>query len=101
MRRWWDRRSRSRPMGMIVGSTGVVNAGSLTIATPSKPFLNTFFDATGQPSAAAVAALQSGLIPISPDGLIAVQGKINAATDVRLLGQSVNNSGSILSGATF
>src|SRR6266404_2507441 len=89
------------PNGMVVGSTGVVNVGALTVATPTKNFLNSVIDANGQPSATATAALQSGLIPISPDGLISVQGKINAATDVRMFSQSVNNAGTIASGATF
>ena len=89
------------PYGMVVGSTGVVNVGALTVITPTKGFMNSFFDGTGNISAAATASVLTGNVPLSSDGLISVRGRINAIGDIRLAGGDVVNSGVIGTGAVF
>lgn len=71
--------------GMAVGATGVINTGSLYVATPNANKINELQD-----------SLQKGLIkdnladnlvysvPINKSGTITVMGKINAADDVHL-----------------
>ncbi len=89
------------PYGMVVGSTGVMNVGALTIVTPTKNFNDNFFDASGNVSDAATTAVLTGNIPLSSDGLILVNGRINALGDIRLAGGQVINSGTIGTGAVF
>lgn len=89
------------PFGVVVGKDGVVNVGSLTVVTPTKTFMDSFFEPDGNPSAAGTQALLDGTVPISADGNIAIQGRVNALNDIRLLGKNVANSGSISNGAVF
>ncbi|NTV29752.1 MAG: leukotoxin LktA family filamentous adhesin, partial [Candidatus Omnitrophica bacterium] len=91
----------ANPYGLVVGQSGILNVGSLTAVTPSKSFMDSFFDASGMPNASAVAALLDNNVPISEDGLISIQGKVNAIGDVRLSGQDVLHGGSITTGVTF
>ena len=55
--------------------------------------MNSFFDGTGNISAAATASALTGNVPLSSDGLISVRGRINAIGDIRLAGGDVVNSG--------
>lgn len=89
------------PHGIIVGREGVINAGALTLITPTRAFTDAFFDASGAPDPAATARVLSGHVPLDDAGLIFVQGRINAATDVRLHGGAVINTGAIVSGAAY
>lgn len=91
------------PYGVMVGSTGVINVGSLTLLTPTESFMDTFFISDGEPREDAVKAVLGleGSVPISASGLIKVQGKINAIGDITLSGGSVEHSGDIFSGAVF
>ncbi|HWF48868.1 MAG TPA: leukotoxin LktA family filamentous adhesin, partial [Bryobacteraceae bacterium] len=89
------------PYGFIIGKTGSVNAGSFLAVTPTPAFMNQFFTAPGVPSPNAAASLLNGTVPITPDGLISVQGKINAAQSIGLFAGKVTNSGTIASGAVF
>jgi filamentous hemagglutinin family protein len=89
------------PYGLVVGSTGIVNVGALTVVTPTKSFISSFFDATGNVSDAAAGAVLTGNIPLGSDGLIFVHGRINALTDIRLAAGQVINSGTISTGAVF
>lgn len=89
------------PHGIIVGREGVINAGALTLITPTKGFTDSFFDANGLPNGAATAQVLAGQVPINANGLVWVQGKINASTDVRIHAGNVINAGAILSGAVY
>lgn len=91
----------ANPAGLIVGKSGSINAGALTVVTPTRSFVEDFFDASGNPSTTATNALLNGSVPINPSGLISVQGKINATGNITLSGGTVTNSGAILSGAVF
>jgi hypothetical protein len=89
------------PFGIIIGKTGVVNAGAFSATTPTSSFLSQFFDSAGNPSVSATASVLNGTIPITPNGLISVQGHVNATGNISLSGGSVVNSGRIQSGAVF
>ena len=91
----------ANPEGVIVGASGVINAGSLTLITPTRAFIDGFFDAPGVPNAAATASLLTGNVPINDKGLIHVKGRINMVGDATLQGGNVINAGAILSGAMF
>lgn len=81
------------PYGVIVGATGVINAGSLTNVTPTKEFVDNFFDSPGNPNSAHIDAVLNGTAPINPNVAVVIDGKINALTsDVIQNGSQVNMS---------
>jgi filamentous hemagglutinin family protein len=77
------------PYGFVVGRSGVVNTGALTVATPTREFIDSLIGPQGQIGAAATDQLLGGNVPLSPDGAIAIRGRINANDGVRLIGQNV------------
>lgn len=88
----------ANPHGIVVGSDGVVNVGSLHASTPSAGFMQGFFDGPYQPSSQASAQLLSGVFPINADATISVQGTVNALGDIRLHGGRVITGGSLQAG---
>ncbi len=78
------------PHGIVVGAGGVLNVGSLTLATPTPGFMKELVDPNGNIGDAATAAALSGQIPLSQSGLVLVKGRINAADAVTLAGGSVD-----------
>lgn len=72
------------PHGMIVGAGGVLNVGSLTMATPTNQFMDSLISQAGLVNDAAVNNVLSGYIPLTDTGLIQVKGRINAANAVTL-----------------
>ena len=87
--------------GITVGSQGVINFGSLTAVTPTTDYMNNFFDSPGNPDSNSVSALLNGTVPVNPDAVINIEGKINAITDIKLDAGSINNAGEIYTGANF
>ncbi|WP_443743420.1 leukotoxin LktA family filamentous adhesin, partial [Sutterella sp.] len=83
------------PVGMVVGTTGVINAGSLTTTITTQDQFETWSNlANGdQPTAFNDAFLQNLRtgegVPINPAGVITVQGSINAGNSLALLAGSV------------
>jgi hypothetical protein len=77
------------PHGFIVGKGGVVNVGSLNVSTPTKEFMEGVIGPGGQINSASVNQLMSGNVPLSPDGFIAIKGRVNAQDGARLIGQDV------------
>lgn len=78
------------PHGVIVGQQGVLNVGSLTIATPSTDFMNRLISPLGVVDAAATSMALAGQVPLSATGLIRVQGRINALQAVTLAAGQVD-----------
>ena len=72
------------PHGIIIGQSGVVNVGSLHLQTPTHDYMNQLLNEHGQISAVHEQMLFDGKVPISPSGLISVQGKINAVEGINL-----------------
>jgi len=81
------------PQGFIVGKSGVVNVGTLAVSTPTPDALNKVIAPDGAIDNAAAEQLIKGNMPVSPDGLIAIHGKINAQGKVVLAGARVTESG--------
>ena len=79
--------------GFIVGQSGVVNVGSLTVNTPTDQFLDSVIGADGTINEIAASKLMRGEIPISADGSIIISGQINAQNGITLDGQNVTLTG--------
>ena len=64
------------PGGMVVGSTGVINAGSLTVMAPTQEFINNLnFDNL---------YLLNNIVPLNDSGKITISGQIHASGGVDL-----------------
>lgn len=77
------------PHGIVVGSQGVLNVGSLTLATPTPAFMDQLVSPTGAIGDAATAMALAGQVPLSQTGLVLVKGRIHAADAVTLAGGNV------------
>lgn len=89
------------PHGIVVGETGQINVGSLTLLTPTTTFMDNFFSNSGVHNPELLQRVLDGRVPIGQSGLLSVQGKINALEDVTLMAATVNLGGEILTGAVF
>ena len=88
------------PHGMVVGASGVVNVGSLTVTTPSSQAMtDLMLAATGakigstdmvsdSEAAGLVAALKDGTLDRSSDGAIEIQGRVNSNSSINLFAAS-------------
>ena len=76
--------------GTTVGASGVVNAGSINVITPTQGGY-----AALQSSAAGGTALPiaSGEVAINPSGTISVAGKLNAVDGIRMEAATINLAG--------
>src|SRR5690606_24846132 len=81
------------PQGFVVGAGGVVNVGKLVVSTPTADFMDQMIDAGGNIGDAAVEKLLAGNAPQSSDGLITIQGRVNALNGVVLQGRQVSIDG--------
>ena len=86
------------PHGFVVGKSGSINVGSLTVATPTVAFLDTVLDAHGGIGAGALASLLAGDMPLSSDGTISIRGAIKAGAGIRFQGETVTANGTITAG---
>src|SRR4051812_14702314 len=86
------------PHGFVVGASGVVNVGSLSVLTPTKAFLDQLINPSGVIDMHAAQQLISGDVPLSVNGVIKIDGKINALDAVSLRGWDVATSGTITVG---
>jgi hypothetical protein len=72
------------PYGFVVGASGVLNVGGLTVSTPSLAGMDRLLGAVAGTDAAAVADLQAGRLGFSTLGGIRIEGRINALDSVSL-----------------
>ncbi len=91
----------ANPHGYLISSSGVVNVGSLTLATPTSAFVDNFFLSPGNPNNASVDALLNGTAPRNSEGAISVLGRINATEGISLSAGAINVGGTLYSGARF
>jgi filamentous hemagglutinin family protein len=78
------------PNGFVVGPSGVVNVGRLTVSTPTHEFTERLLDGSGRVDQASLQQLRDGAeIPISSSGLISIQGEVNALEGISLNGSQV------------
>jgi filamentous hemagglutinin family protein len=87
------------PHGMVVGASGVLNVGSLSVLTPRADFLAGMVDTTGAVDVAQMNILLAGGAPVSAGGLITIAGRINALDNISLRGAVVNVTGMLGAGA--
>jgi filamentous hemagglutinin family protein len=80
------------PYGFVVGSKGAVNVGSLTVRTPTQAVTGQILDQNGNADATTTNNVVSGNIPVSPDGAVSIQGRINAPGGVHITAQSVDTT---------
>ncbi|MDR3050004.1 MAG: leukotoxin LktA family filamentous adhesin, partial [Elusimicrobiota bacterium] len=67
------------PNGIIIGATGIVNVGALTLATPTRQYIDDILNNPAGFNAGNFSnAVLSGDVPINPNGNISIKGKINA-----------------------
>ena len=86
--------------GMMVGSTGVINAGSLTVAVPKESDFNVWYSNLQDGDYARydetfAENLRTGAYPINadPKSLITVKGSINAGNEVALMAGTIKVEG--------
>ncbi len=81
------------PAGFLVGAGGVIEAGSLTISTPTDGFLDEFrSDFDSGITGGAVERMLSGDVPLSNAGVIEIHGHLRAERSVLLHSRRVNVS---------
>ncbi|MEW5769760.1 MAG: leukotoxin LktA family filamentous adhesin [Pseudomonadota bacterium] len=78
------------PHGIVVGEGGVLNVGSLTLATPTAGFMDRLVSPAGVIDDNATAQALTGQVPLSQTGLVLVKGRVNAADAVTLAAGSVD-----------
>lgn len=88
------------PHGVVVGATGVLNVGALSLSAPTSDFMQTLLGSDGKvnPNADAVNLLLTGQEEDARSAgtcLICVRGKINAANAVRIRATAIDVSGTI------
>ncbi|HLJ72214.1 MAG TPA: leukotoxin LktA family filamentous adhesin, partial [Roseiarcus sp.] len=81
--------------GFIVGKTGVVNVGALTVVTPAKSALDRLISANGAIDSKVANQIIHGDVPLSPDGSVSISGQIVAQHGVRINAHDVAVAGSI------
>ena len=80
------------PLGMVIGASGVLNVGSLSVLTPSQSSYNDFLNSYNAGNLSAYqynADKYRGLITDS-QGDVIVKGKILARNDVNIYGKSIS-----------
>ncbi len=86
------------PHGIVVGPNGTVNAGSLSLQTPTSEFVDGVLDANGVPNSTSVGRILNGSVPIG-NGRISIQGQINTLDSIYLRGGGVDVSGALRAGS--
>ncbi|MDO4936224.1 MAG: leukotoxin LktA family filamentous adhesin [Phascolarctobacterium sp.] len=76
------------PNGMVVGASGAINTGSLTVMTPTNAWWNNKFN--NNVTQEVVNAVSAMAVPINASGTIAIQGKMNATDDIRIKAGKIN-----------
>ena len=88
--------------GFLVGSSGVVNVGSLAIKTPSQNDLDNLIS-NGEADSSKVSDLLNNSFSVSSSGTVRIQGKINTASGVNINANQIDvtDTGKIISGAVY
>ena len=91
----------ANPNGVIVGPSGVVNAGSVSISTPTRAFADNFFRSPGNPDDSSVNQLLAGTAPRNAAATVSIQGQVNATDSISISAGAIKVGGSLYSGARF
>uniref|UniRef100_UPI00025594CF leukotoxin LktA family filamentous adhesin n=1 Tax=Microbulbifer agarilyticus TaxID=260552 RepID=UPI00025594CF len=76
--------------GFLVGASGVINVGQLSVRTPSQTEIDSWLD-VGTPdfSDAGITALANDDYSVSASGLVTISGKVNTADGIDILANEV------------
>ena len=94
------------PHGIVVGATGKLNVGSLSLSAPSRAFMNSLLDGSGaldlEGDAMKDLLLGKEVLAKSDNGdcVICVSGMINANNAVRIRATAIDVDGSIMTSGT-
>ncbi|MDE1954408.1 MAG: leukotoxin LktA family filamentous adhesin, partial [Betaproteobacteria bacterium] len=77
------------PDGLIVGRSGVVDVGGFTVVTPTSAVLEQLIGASGAIDGALSQRLLAGDVPLSPDGSVLIQGRVQARGGVQIYAHDV------------
>ncbi|MGI4877360.1 MAG: leukotoxin LktA family filamentous adhesin, partial [Janthinobacterium lividum] len=80
--------------GFVVGKGGVVNTGGLTVVTPTKSVNEALIGKDGRVNDALAARAIRGDVPISPDGSVMIEGRVNAEHGVAITAHDIAIAGS-------
>lgn len=88
------------PNGIVVGSTGVLNVGALSLSAPTSAFMSSLLDGSGKVATEATAftTLMQGQEPLADSSgtcMICVNGTINANNAVRIRASAIDVSGTV------
>ena len=81
-----------------MGSTGVLNVGSMTLATPTPDFMTRLLAGNQMVSAPHLAQVLDNDMPLSKSGVIDIRGRINSLSHAAVSAGDVNISGIIETG---
>lgn len=87
------------PNGMLVGASGVLNVGSLSVLTPSRGFVDGVIGVDGSIDDLAVSKLLRGNAERSSGGLIRIDGQVNALEKIRINAARIDIGGTLAAGA--
>src|SRR4030081_525158 len=80
--------------GFIVGASGSINVGGLTVVTPTKATIDRMISG-GVVNNALVARVVTGDVPLSPDGSVVINGRVNATQFIKITATDVRVAGSL------
>ena len=70
--------------GLVVGKSGVINTGGLSVVTPTNDYLDKVINSKGHIDPRAAAGLRTGDFPISPNGSVVINGRVNAQRTIMM-----------------
>ena len=79
--------------GFVVGKSGVVNTGSLTIVTPAPGLNDSLIGAAGLIDDALAARIIRGDVALSSDGSVSIQGRVNAQHGILITAHDIEVAG--------
>ena len=89
----------ANPNGVVIGPSGSMSAGSVSVSTPSQNFVDGYFDGNGQVRAGHVRQTIDGTSPQS-GASVDVHGRVEGYSGVRIrAGGNVNIWGEVVSGS--
>ncbi|MET0446534.1 MAG: leukotoxin LktA family filamentous adhesin, partial [Pseudorhodoplanes sp.] len=80
--------------GLVVGARGSVNVGSLTVVTPNKATIDAMI-VNGKVNDGLVARVVTGDVPLSPDGSVVINGRVNATQSIKITATDIKIAGSL------
>ena len=86
------------PHGVMVGANGVLNVGSMTLATPTPDFMSRLLAGNQMVSEPHLAQVLDNNMPLSKSGVIDIRGRINSLKHAAISGGDVNISGVLETG---